>query len=104
MKQNRDHIVPLTPLMLSILREIPEQPNGRFVFSYSFGERPWCYGGKYKADFDEAVQVEAGKIGKTFEPGSIMICAARCGTSGCCHRSAPIGRRSSCCSPISCRG
>ncbi|MGC1895848.1 MAG: site-specific integrase [Pseudolabrys sp.] len=68
MKQNRDHIVPLTPLMLSILREIPEQPNGRFVFSYSFGERPWCYGGKYKADFDEAVQVEAGKIGKTFEP------------------------------------
>ena len=42
MKQNRDHIVPLTPLMLSILREIPEQPNGRFVFSYSFGERPWC--------------------------------------------------------------
>ena len=42
MKQNRDHIVPLTPLMLSILREIPEQPNGPFVFSYSFGERPWC--------------------------------------------------------------
>jgi integrase len=68
MKQNRDHVVPLTPLMLSILREIPEQPNGRFVFSLSFGERPWTYGGKYKADFDEAVQVEAGKIGKPFEP------------------------------------
>lgn len=68
MKQNRDHVVPLTPLMLSILREIPEQPNGRFVFSYCFGERPWCYSGRYKAEFDEAVAVEAGKLGKTFEP------------------------------------
>ena len=68
MKQNRDHIVPLTPLMLSILREIPEQPNGPFVFSYSFGERPWVYGGFYKKEFDEAIAVEAGKIGKTFEP------------------------------------
>jgi integrase len=68
MKQNRDHIVPLTPLMLSILREIPEQPNGPFVFSYSFGERPWVYGGFYKKEFDEAITVEAGKIGKTFEP------------------------------------
>jgi integrase len=66
MKENRAHTVPLTPLMLSILREIPEQPNGRFVFSYSFGERPWVYGGKYKAVFDEAIAVEAGK--KTFAP------------------------------------
>ena len=68
MKQNRDHIVPITKLMASILAEIPEQPNGRFVFSCSFGERPWCYSGHYKKVFDKAVAVEAGKLGKTFEP------------------------------------
>ena len=68
MKQNRDHIVPITKLMASILAEIPEQPNGRFVFSCSFGERPWCFSGHYKKVFDAAVAVEAGKLGKTFAP------------------------------------
>ena len=71
-------------------------------FSYSFGERPWRYGGKYKG-LQQGGFGRAGKIGKTFEPWVNYDLRHTLGMSGCCHRSGPIGKRSNCYSPISCQ-
>src|SRR5207344_1349120 len=54
------HSVPLTPLMLDVLKEIPRGPRGPFIFSRSGGLAPDNNQTKFKQALDAAIAADQG--------------------------------------------
>jgi integrase len=48
----RPHAVPLVPSILAILERLPRFKRGKFVFSTSYGEKPFWFTGKMKKKVD----------------------------------------------------
>jgi integrase len=58
----RPHLVPLTSLMLEILKSIPRFENGDVLFSTTFGRSPVAVGSKIKKWLDAAMAEELRKL------------------------------------------
>jgi integrase len=54
------HTVPLTKLMLEVLKEVPVGTRGEFVFSIDGGAKPVSSGGNFKKHLDAAMVADLG--------------------------------------------
>ncbi|MCZ6604254.1 MAG: integrase arm-type DNA-binding domain-containing protein [Alphaproteobacteria bacterium] len=55
-KSTREHLVPLSPAAVAILRALPEFSDGKFVFTTTNGERPISGFGNAKTRADTAIE------------------------------------------------